>query len=177
MYDHVIYAQELFCLSCSSSMSKYVHCFELSSFFMIWWTRKIKDCLYSSMPVFFWLANCLIFHPSVKNNILKTLDMYSSNARRICKLLSQNTKSVNLKLTAAQSTRPAPILEPEVTNTGVSYIFITSTCIPLIFSKYIDFIENYCLYFFTFYRSSSIMSLENQFLERRFKQSIQQQRV
>ena len=123
--------------------------------------------------VFFWLANQLIFPPSVKNNILKYPDMYSGNARRICKLFSQNTKTFNVKLTASQSTRPVPILDPEVTNTGVSYIFEKSTCIPLTFSQYGDLNKSYLLNLFTLSRSSSIMNLENQFLERHFKQSIQ----
>ena len=57
--------------------------------------------------------------------------MYAGNARRICQLLLQNTKTFNVKLTASQSTRPAPILEPEVTNTGVSYISKTSTYVAL----------------------------------------------
>ena len=132
MYDHVIYAQELFCLSCSSSMSKYVHCFELFSYYMIWRTRKIKDCLFKLYAcIFNWQIK--YFPSCLKNNILKTQDMYSGYARRICKSLLQNTKTSNVKLTASQSTRPAPILEPKVTNTGVSYVSKTLTFIPIIF--------------------------------------------
>ena len=50
------------------------------------------------------------------------------HARKIANSISKRVKNnyLNVTITASQSTRPQPILEPEVSNTGVSKTIIYS---------------------------------------------------